>query len=52
MKRFCRLIEYGYTLCMGIAVVGATGGNYMLALGVLLPCAWMHQKNRIIDKYE
>lgn len=49
--RLDRLFEYAWTIFFGVAVLGAVG-RYSLAVGVLLPCFWLYQRNRRIDELE
>lgn len=45
------VFEYAFMAVMGIALLGASG-KYMVALGVLLACHWMHEKNKRIRQLE
>lgn len=51
LVRLDRVFEYGWTVFFGLAVLGAAG-RYSLAVGVLLPCFWLYQRNRRIDELE
>jgi hypothetical protein len=45
-----RLFEYAFLAFMAVAVLGETR-DFTLALGVLLPAWWLHEKNREIDDH-
>lgn len=45
------VFEYACMAFMGVAILGATG-KYTIALGVLIPGLWMHEKNKRIRQLE